>query len=177
MQKIFQQYYTALCLFSYRIVDDDLLAQDIVQEAFIRLNEEMKNGKMQSCRSWLYTTVRNASLNALNKKKKYESDKRYYTDYLLTGENIIVQDVEKLLIRSEVSGQLWKGLYRLPPKMQQILRMHFLECMSIREISSALRLHVSTVKTQKQRGITLLRKYISFLALITGIFSFCNFFY
>jgi len=158
-------------------VDNDLLAQDIVQEAFIRLNEEMKCGKMQSCRSWLYTTVKNASLNAVNKKRRQESDKKFYADYLLTGENIIVQDVEKLLVRSEVSRQLWKEIYRLPQQMRQIIRMHFLESMSIREISTALRLHVSTVKTQKQRGITLLRKYINFLALIPVIFSFCNFFY
>lgn len=176
IQDIFSQYYTALCLFSSKILGDEMLAEDIVQEVFIRLDREMGKKEIQYCRSWLYTAVRNASLNELNKRKRREDAQKQYVRYQTAINNVAGNGAEEHLINAEVSRQLWNGIQKLPMHMQQVVRMHFMESMSLQEISDALHLHISTVKTQKKRGVTLLRKYINFIAILLLFFSFSGFF-
>jgi len=167
MEKIFKQYYAALCMFANRIVMDETLAEDIVQEVFIRFKEEKEYKNIEEYhRAWLYTAVRNASVNALRTKKKTVENNISYGYYLRAGEDCAVPDCEHALIRTETARQLWGGVGKLPPQMQQVIQMHFSENKSIRDIAKVLNLHVSTVKTQKQRGLALLRKYITFIVSI-----------
>lgn len=174
MEKLFKEYYAALCLFSTRIVKDELIAEDIVQEAFIKLKEQSGNKEIRSPRSWLYTVVKNASLSALKEKKKIEDRNKSYADYMQVANNS-EPDCEYLIIKTETSRQLWNEVQKLPAQMRQVIRMHFFESMSVKEISLALHQQVGAITTQKRRGIARLRKYLALIILVP-IISFFNFF-
>lgn len=167
MEKIFKQYYSALCLFANKIIGDELLAEDIVQEVFIRFEEERACKDMEEYyRAWLYTAVKNASLNALREKKKTRENDLSYVRHLQTGNDEPERDAEHWMIRAETGRQLWCEVQKLPTRMQQVIRMHYLENRSVRDIAETLHLHISTVKTQKQRGLALLRKYLTLIMTI-----------
>ncbi|QES88522.1 RNA polymerase sigma factor [Rhizosphaericola mali] len=162
MRAIFEQYYTRLCLFAYNIVSDDQIAEEIVQDAFLKLSDMETKKHVVYFRQWLYSTVKNAAINHLKQKKRRDRQSQTYNYYMYTIHMEKQSNIEDLIIRSEVNRRLWQGVEKLPSQMQQVILMHFEDGKSVGEIARELQLHVSTVKTQKQRGISQLRKYFLF---------------
>ena len=71
IQVLFEQYYVSLVEFSWRIVKCDETARDIVQDTFVKLLEkdyQVQNNE-NAQKSYLYSTVKNASLNYLRREK------------------------------------------------------------------------------------------------------------
>lgn len=168
MEKLFQKYYGSLCYYSYRLIRDREMAEDIVQTVFTRYWETVREeAHIAHSRAWLYTAVRNATLNEIGKQQTYSRVKERARD----GYDENEKDVGLLLIESETARQLWGRVNELPPQCRQIIRLSFIEGLSNMEIAERLRLHVSTIKTQKQRGIAYLRKVVSIIfVLMTFIF-------
>ena len=164
-EALFQKYFRALCHFAYQLVRDEALAKDLAQDAFVgywnRRAEVASHEK--AIRNFLYTSVRNASLNALRHEKIVHL-------YRSTQEAHPVDDVdiEHAVIQSEVLAHIYAAIESLPESCRRISRMGYLEGLKNREIADRLGVSVNTVKTQKKRGLELLRlrldpKYFFFL--------------
>ena len=69
-RSIFDKYYISLCMFANQYVENDALAADIVQECFVKL-WQLRDDFMyvHQIKSFLYTSVRNKSLNELEHTK------------------------------------------------------------------------------------------------------------
>lgn len=153
-KKLFEEYYSRLCYFSYQFVGSKASAEDIVQDAFIKFwnqREEVSSHAI-AVKSFLYTTVRNASLNyirhekvAFNYQEKQDNDP--LDDF----------DVVHTLIRAEVLAEIHKAIEQLPASCKRISKMGYLEGMKNKEIAEKLGISINTVKTQKQRALQLLR--------------------
>ncbi|MDQ3534409.1 MAG: RNA polymerase sigma-70 factor, partial [Bacteroidota bacterium] len=70
IQLIFKKYYNQLCNSSYRIVQDEEIAKDIVQEVFIRFWENHSPSTINNLQAYLKKSVINSSLNYLQKHQK-----------------------------------------------------------------------------------------------------------
>ncbi|MDB5262381.1 MAG: polymerase sigma-70 factor [Adhaeribacter sp.] len=154
LEELFQEYYARLVYFSFQIIKDKDNAEDIVQEAFIKYWDQRENidTNSQAVKSYLYSTVKNASLNVLRHQKVEEKYWQTLED-ALPDETSIMQ----LIIRAEVVSEVHRAIQTLPPACQQISRLGYLEGKNNQEIAAELGVSVNTVKTQKQRGIQLLR--------------------
>lgn len=74
-KKLFEQFYTNLCNFSYLIIKDRFIAEDIVQSVFIRIWEIKDHLDIHtSIKSYLYSSVKNASLNYLSRDKNVHQE-------------------------------------------------------------------------------------------------------
>ncbi len=63
-KQIFEEFYSPLCNFVYRYVNDRDLAEDMVQSVFVRLWENRKSIQLTgSLKSYLFTYTRNAALD------------------------------------------------------------------------------------------------------------------
>ncbi|HKJ43262.1 MAG TPA: sigma-70 family RNA polymerase sigma factor, partial [Sunxiuqinia sp.] len=72
-ETLFKKYYNSLCHFSMKYVQDDFIAEDVVQEVFTKIWEDKRKIKIQgSVKSYLYTAVRNRSLNKLKSETTRE---------------------------------------------------------------------------------------------------------
>ncbi len=68
---LFHFYYSGLVLLSFRLVGDKDVAEDIVQDFFLRLWANRKNLVIkQSIKSYFFTSIKNKSLDFLKRKKK-----------------------------------------------------------------------------------------------------------
>ncbi len=70
LKVLFEKYFAALCYFSNKFVRNTDLAEEAVSDIF--LNIWLKKGKIEittSLRAYLYTAVRNQSLNYLKQNK------------------------------------------------------------------------------------------------------------
>lgn len=158
LELLFKTYFKRLVYFSYQIVANKENAEDIVQEVFYKFCNERRDidavpGKVVS---YLYTSVRNASLNATRHKKVEQK----YLDQI--DVNVVDEDIAvDLIIRSEVIAELYEVIQSLPNACRKISILGFLEEKKNQEIAEQLGISITTVKSQKQRALQLMRSRLS----------------
>lgn len=151
----FHLYYRCIYFFAFKWIRDEESAKDIASAAFIKTWQ--KREKLQTAtaiKSYLYQVTRNDCYKWLHRHKKETS--------LHLSLAAVAEPVEQshlpLFIQSEIITQLHRHIRELPKAQRSIFRKLYIEGKTVAETAKELDLHVSTVKTQKQRGILLLRK-------------------
>lgn len=152
-EELFKHHYPKLCLFAVSLVKDDAIAEDLVQETFIRvwnLKETVEPSALSQ--ALLYGAVRNACFNFLRRQKLEHS-------YLNERQAEPFEEAVALnyMIRSEVIAEINRIISTLPDGCQTIFKMGYLEGLKNNEIAQQLGISINTVKTQKQRGLKLLK--------------------
>lgn len=159
LNPFFNTWYPALCLFASRFTGDRSLGEDFVQEAFVRLwSHHGSFESVQAMKSFLYCVIRNSCLNHIRSRKKNSC---LYLEVVTILES--EQNKEDEIIHAEVIAILHAALNELPPACREIFMKYFLEGKGYAEIAKELNLSVSTVRNQKARGLSLLRKKIPYL--------------
>ncbi|MDE5759386.1 RNA polymerase sigma-70 factor [uncultured Bacteroides sp.] len=152
---VFKAYYGSLCSFACRYVEDPELAADIVQDGFVKL-WQLRNDfyYRHQVKAFLYTTVRNRSLNELEHSKvayEYEQKiKAKQTDAFF----------HDAVVEEETLRMLSKAIGKLPPQMKAIMQLA-LEGKKNAEIAEALQISPETVHTLKKTAYKKLRKYLT----------------
>lgn len=153
-EQLFKDNYAKLCYFATQLLNDAVVANDVVQETFImywNLKEEEKQ-KVGSVKGFLYQSVKNGCLNKLRREKIEQAYLK-----LQQAEPIEEAAALNLMIKSEVLSEINKILLSLPDGCQQVFRMGYLDGLKNQEIADALGISINTVKTQKKRGLQLIR--------------------
>jgi RNA polymerase sigma-70 factor (family 1) len=164
----FQQYYTQLCYFAGTLLNDDFLAQEITSDAFTKLWQSRQTLATEgSIKAWLYSTVRNASIDHLRKVKRLR-----VSESGLQSATTIEQSVLHTIVESETIDQILQTIGKLPPQCRRIFRLFYLHGKSYNEIAQELNLSPQTVRNQKQRAAKLLRKMILPLFFLLSLYSF-----
>lgn len=152
----FRELFPSLSFFANRILNDSCEAEDIASFAFLKIWEKHpKFNSAQGIRSYLYTIVKNDCLNFIAKRKKrlaMQNEITYlnhpYTD----------KDLESDLIATELLRDLYNELKHLSPACYKVFKMLYIEGKTVKVIAKELNLSESTIKTQKARGLSTLRK-------------------
>jgi RNA polymerase sigma-70 factor (family 1) len=164
---LFQQYYTQLCYFAGTLVNDDYLAQEITSDAFTKLWQSRQSPATEgSIKAWLYSTVRNASIDHLRKVKRLR-----VSESGLQCASTIEQSVLHTIIQTETIDHIVQTIGKLPPQCRRIFRLFYLHGKSYNEIAKELNLSPQTVRNQKQRAAKLLRKMILPLFFLLSLYS------
>ncbi len=150
LEALFRFHYTDLCRYCLRFVKQHELAEEIVQDVFVAFWEKSPELKdPSSSRAYLYTAVRNRSLNYLKSqhaRQQFESNETI--QWQLATDNTREQ-----LAFEELSLLLDAGIDKLPPQCRTIFEMSRLGGFSYLEIATALALSPKTV--ENQMGIAL----------------------
>ncbi len=150
----FKKYFVSLCIFSDKILNNEEIAKDIVQEAFLKVwNSDNKFENENAFKSYLYVTTKNLSINHLRKNKQLDNNKLTGVD--IADDHSIVNEI----IREETYRMLAEAIETLGPQSQKIIIM-LLDGMSTQEISEELGISINTVKTLRQRSIKTLKKIL-----------------
>jgi RNA polymerase sigma-70 factor (ECF subfamily) len=153
----FKEFYAALCYFSYTIIKDRDAAEDIAEEAFIKLWERHPSFEnAANIKSFLYAIVRNASIDWLRQQKKRLS----YTKEIIYLAEEKESFIEQQIIEAETYREVVASLKILPPKCRQIFRMIYFEGKDYGQIASELNLSINTIRVQKARALAMLRRQL-----------------
>ena len=147
---LFRKYYAGLCKSLYKILRDATLAEDIVQEVFLKVWEVRETLKMEDAiQSYLYRSCYNAALNFLKQQKKN-------TDLDNLETTITASDsAERQLNFQETEAEIQKAIDALPPKTKVVFSLSRFEELSYKEIAE--RLDISVKSVEKHMGIALQR--------------------
>ncbi|GAC1449949.1 MAG: RNA polymerase sigma-70 factor [Chitinophagaceae bacterium] len=157
--EIFHRLYPALCYYGFKITGDQAVSEDIAGEAFIKVWERRVDCKhFLSLKAYLYTTVRNASIDWLRKNQAQAKNLKGILPLLEQAE----QSGQELLIMTETCRLLHAAINGLPAQCQKVVRLSYLDGKTLKQVAAELHIEVGTVQSQKNRGLMLLRKRLKY---------------
>ncbi len=158
-QELYRKYYKALVFHAYHFVSDKTIAEDIVQEVFARIWElKVDIQSKPVIHIYLYNSVRNRAINYLDHQ---QVERSYIQRKMLDNpEYDINGDDEELLMTEAIYDRIFECIDQLPEKQRQVILM-MLEGKKLGDITEALQLSASTVKTHRKRAMTSLRAKLS----------------
>ena len=153
--EIYKLYSKAMYNTAYRILGNDLDAEDMLQESFVSAFRNLKSYEgTASFGSWLKRIVVNNSINLVKKRRlQFES----FEDQ--ADVDSITDSVEDTDIRYEVD-LVKEGIAKLPDGYRVVISLYFLEGFDHKEIAEVLGVMESTSKSQYNRSKTKLREIL-----------------
>lgn len=151
---LFDEYYVFLCNVVFRVLNDAVYAEDIVQEMFTDIWHKRHDINIQtSLRAYLRRAVVNRSLNHIRKQRmKFDETEEAIV-------SIEASDVsgQEGMERDELEKRIFDCIENLPPKCKLIFGMSRFENMSYQEIADSLDISIKTVENQISKALKLLR--------------------
>lgn len=146
-------YHTAI-----RYLKSPVLAQEVVQDVFLKLWLERKNLKPgQTVEAWLYTVAKN---NLLNRLKRIATEwKALHQFQLMTPRND--NSTGDKLEDSQYNQLLQRALLGLPVQQQKVFYLARHEQLSYQEIGERLGISPLTVKTHMSRALSHIKDYLA----------------
>lgn len=160
-----RQVYRSFYLLTYNmvlyIVQDYNLAQDVIQESFLKaLKKKPHTPDIKHCKGWLKLTTKNLALNYLRKLKKNRKESDMDSVFILNTTPSSAESVE-----NQVEGKLLKefivtSLNNLKPEYRVLIELRWQKQYSYQEIADELQTSKEIVQQKLHRARNALRKHI-----------------
>lgn len=145
----FESFYPSVCVYTIKFIKQQDVAEDIVQEAFLKFwKSKGKFNNIKSAKAFIYTSAKNACINYLKQKK--------FRDNINKNELAENNISYELIVEEETYRILYEAIKSLPPRMQEIITIS-LHGNKNNEIAEQLGISVNTVKTLKKNAYKELR--------------------
>jgi RNA polymerase sigma-70 factor (ECF subfamily) len=145
IEELFAALEAPLLSYGLRLTGEIGLAEDVVQEAFMKLHSQFK--EVREPRRWLYRTVHNLALNQRRSAAKIVS-----INSASSAENENSPDTadpaplpDEQIIRMEGIGQVRLSIETLDDRSRELIRLKFTDELSYRDISARTGISVSNV--------------------------------
>jgi RNA polymerase sigma-70 factor, ECF subfamily len=154
---LYDNYAAALNGVIYKMVEDKELAEDILQEAFVKIWNNFSSYSADKGRlfTWMLNIARNLTIDTLRskgykKQSKISADENSVSNY--TDNKAVNEKFDALGIR--------KQLTNLKPEQRSIIDMAYFSGYTQEEISKEMGIPLGTVKTRMRSAILELRKML-----------------
>lgn len=159
-ERLFRSEYRGLVAASVRLCGDAGIAEDVVQNVFVRFHESDGLTRVDHPTAYLRRAVVTRTINAIRDRRRLD----------FPGEEAVWSAAEQaaepasqhLADRAE---RLHAAIARLPERARLILRLSRFEGYSHKEIANQLEISPKTVENQVARALKLLRRYLPPAAL------------
>ena len=145
-----------LCVYANSLVNEKALAEDIVQNVFIKTWEKRKFLNQNfSIKGFLFKSVYNEYIDQYRKNKSVTILEKKYIEALdaIVEEDYNVLEKLYLLVQKEVQN--------LPPKCKNIFLLSKQEGLSNIEISEHLNISIKTVEAHITKAFSLIREKVN----------------
>lgn len=150
---LFQKYYSSLCLFARQFFSDRELAEETVQDMFVKIWEKRELLNIESSvKHYLFRSVRNHCLNQI----QHEKIKQQYASKVIESAHQEI-DQDQYYLEVDLLQRIEKSIDSLPPKRQEIFRLSREQGLKYKEIADTLNISVKTVEAQMGLALKYLR--------------------
>lgn len=145
VHKWYEQYKTGIYRFSLSILKDPQLAEDALQETFLRLLSGKGSPDPGKEQAWLYRVARNICYDILRKRKRE------------------VDEISNTPAPSKESWEFMELLAPLPPKDREVVALKIIGGLTHAEIASVMGSTTAGAKKRYERAIQKLREEMEVL--------------
>jgi RNA polymerase sigma-70 factor (ECF subfamily) len=157
LKESFLNYSPRLINYAIRFVSNREIAQDIVQDCFIRLWEKMEKFDFLSIKPLLFTMVRNACLNHLKHQNTVTLRHLRYMNENMWEERIYHYDFNMEpntpILYEEFEKQVQVVIDKLPKRCRQVFLLSRFEGLKNKDIASSLDISLTAVEKHIRRAL------------------------
>ncbi|MEL7119850.1 MAG: RNA polymerase sigma factor [Bacteroidota bacterium] len=136
-RQLYERYSSAMYTIAYRITNDAEEAQDVLQDAFIKIFKNLKKFRRESTLgAWIKTIVVRTALSKIKKNKPTESLEDFHTRGMIDWGNHLEAEY------------LEKAIKKLPKGYRAVFILIEVEGYSHKEVADMLDISVGTSKSQ-----------------------------
>ncbi|MEZ4782843.1 MAG: sigma-70 family RNA polymerase sigma factor [Candidatus Kapaibacterium sp.] len=141
----------------YRIVRSQEIAEDVLQETFVRLWERIDQFDIErgTLFTWINTIARNLALDTV-KSKAYRASNKNQT----VGEVVDVIDRDQSVFYNPETIGVQESVAQLEPELRKVVETLYFRGYSQSEAAEELNLPLGTLKTRARKAISLLRSML-----------------
>ncbi len=155
-REMYRKYYPAMCNYASKIVKDADVAEDIVQDCFIKIwDSGTQFPDASSLVAYLYRMVYTRSLNSVRDRGIAQEL------YEKWGNNLLEDQEDDLVIEcaveEDVVNKFYEAVDRLSEQQRRVLFMSMEGC-KVKDIAEQLGISENSVKTQKKRAYAFVRE-------------------
>jgi RNA polymerase sigma-70 factor (ECF subfamily) len=149
---VFGYYYAGLCAYARRWVNDPDVAEDLVQDFFVKLWINSSNIEItSSLKSYFFTSLKNRAINYLKHVKIKEK-------FGLRAMNGPAEEYSSWeFTEPELTELIEKGMQKLPPRCREIFILSRFEGKDNSQIAEMLGISKRTVELQISNALKILR--------------------
>ena len=153
---LFNMYYTPLCKRVNRIINNTVMAEDIVQDVFYTFWDKREKININtSIGSYLNRMALNAAFTYIRKVKNVNILE--LNDQIASNNQVTDEGGDDKYIFHEMQEKICRIIESLPPKCKLIFTMSRHEEMSNRQIADHLSISVKTVENQMTKALRIFR--------------------
>jgi RNA polymerase sigma-70 factor (ECF subfamily) len=156
LEELFTLYYPRLRNYASRLVECEAVAEDIVQECFIKLYEKRYTIRDVSLQAMLFVMVRNSCLNYIKHRRRLESE---------FGTHIFELTPEDDLMYVELRNEIDRVMGKLPPRCREIFYMSRFEGLNNREIADRTQTSLQNVEKHISKALAVFSRHFSGLVV------------
>lgn len=146
---IYENVFPTLIRIAYHITKDMVIAEDLCQEAFIKLYQRPTSfPSEEQAKYWLIRIVKNL---AFNHEKRKQREIKAYTKFS-KGENAISESGEEIVLKKELSHHVKQAIEKLPQKLRIVLILREYGDLNYKEIAKILHISEGNVKVRIYRA-------------------------
>ncbi|TVR75283.1 MAG: sigma-70 family RNA polymerase sigma factor [Sphaerobacteraceae bacterium] len=161
---LYDRYARAVFSFAVRIVHDSRIAEEVLQEAFMRTWQQ--SGRYELNRgnyaSWLLSITHNLAIDEVRKSQRrpQKADMVDITDVLRSEVDTTV-NIEEAAEATELRGVIRTAMDTLPDAQRRAVELAYFEGLSQREIAAFLNEPLGTIKTRMRLAMQKLKDVLS----------------
>lgn len=153
-EQAFDLYYTLVRNFLYYKCSNAELAEDVAQDAFVKVWETREKIDKSSLKAYIYTIANNLLINQLKREQLKFKFLNLQTE---TKEKVTP---EFLMEMEEFDQKLQRTLAKIPDGAREVFLMNRIDGMKYHEIAEVLNLSMKAVEKRMSKALAILREEI-----------------
>lgn len=150
---LYERYFPLLFIYANKIIADEELVKDILQDVFVSLWSKTPLEINTSFSAYIYAAVRFQLFDYIDKQKVRKGYADSLQHFLDQGE----YSTDNYLLEKELQQQIEKEIMNLPPKMREIFILSRQEEKSYEEIARQSNISLNTVRKQVSNALKIMR--------------------
>ena len=147
LAELYKLYYQKLIFFAKSILRTKELAEEVVEDVFIKLwCNRLEIVDIKNLNVYLYTAVKNTSLNRLSQQAKQLVSAPF--DFLNIELDNELANPQELMITAEMMNKMRHAIDTLPPRCKMIFRLIREDGLKYKEVAEILNISVNAIDVQ-----------------------------
>ena len=164
LEELFHRTFPRLFDFASKIVKDAQVAEDILQDVFIKTWEKKEKIESINIEAYLFRLVRNQCLDYI-KFVKVISEREVELGSIRKIEELyridFIRDEPYLLIQEELKIEIEKTIESLPPRCKEVFVLSKVDGLKNREIAEKLQINIKNVERHLARAAKIFKDKFS----------------
>jgi RNA polymerase sigma-70 factor (ECF subfamily) len=159
--KLLDKYKNKVYTKVYLIVKDQFLAEDLLQEVFIKAIDKIKSGTYNEegkFGPWIVRIAHNLAIDNFRKAKRYPTVRAENQDLMFNTMAFSEDSVEERQIKEDTNNKLKSLIELLPANQKEVLLMRHYADMSFQEIAESTGVSINTALGRMRYALINLKK-------------------